>query len=136
MAAWKQFLIAIVILVAAAVVWARFFPGAPELLASWGIDWAQAAPPAAGKQDGGEDDKGPRGADIRDGDKGGGEGTDDRADRIERVQLAHDLAVFVKAVHGVFHKRGRHAPEEHQREHEQQHTGKQRCPDQEALSHK
>jgi len=43
-----------VILVAAAVVWARFFPGAPELLASWGIDWAQAAPPAAGKQDGGE----------------------------------------------------------------------------------
>jgi RND family efflux transporter MFP subunit len=45
MAAWKQFLIAIVILVAAAAAWVRFFPGAPEMLASWGIDWAIAATP-------------------------------------------------------------------------------------------
>jgi hypothetical protein len=45
MAAWKQFLIAVVILVAAAVAWVRFFPGAPEMLASWGIEWALAATP-------------------------------------------------------------------------------------------
>lgn len=45
MAAWKQFLIAAVILVAAAAAWVRFFPGAPEMLASWGIEWAIAATP-------------------------------------------------------------------------------------------
>ena len=43
MAAWKQFVVALVILAAAAVGWALFFPGAPEILARWGIDWAQAA---------------------------------------------------------------------------------------------
>jgi RND family efflux transporter MFP subunit len=45
MAAWKQFLIAAVITVAAAAAWVRFFPGAPEMLASWGIEWALAATP-------------------------------------------------------------------------------------------
>lgn len=45
MAAWKQFLFALVILVAAAVAWVRFFPGAPDVLARWGIDWAYAATP-------------------------------------------------------------------------------------------
>ncbi|HEV2897605.1 MAG TPA: efflux RND transporter periplasmic adaptor subunit [Pseudaminobacter sp.] len=45
MAAWKQFLIAAVIMVAAAAAWVRFFPGAPEMLASWGIEWALAATP-------------------------------------------------------------------------------------------
>jgi RND family efflux transporter MFP subunit len=45
MAAWKQFLIAAVILVAAAAAWVRFFPGAPEMLADWGIEWAVAATP-------------------------------------------------------------------------------------------
>jgi len=38
MAAWKQILLALVLLVVAAGVWARFFPGAPEVLARWGID--------------------------------------------------------------------------------------------------
>ncbi|RWQ16011.1 efflux RND transporter periplasmic adaptor subunit [Mesorhizobium sp.] len=48
MAAWKQFVFALVILVAAAAAWVRFFPGAPDVLARWGIDWADAAtPPSA-----------------------------------------------------------------------------------------
>ncbi|RWP25858.1 efflux RND transporter periplasmic adaptor subunit [Mesorhizobium sp.] len=45
MAAWKQFVFALVILVAAAAAWVRFFPGAPDVLARWGIDWADAATP-------------------------------------------------------------------------------------------
>ena len=44
MAAWKQFFIAIVILVAAGAAWVRFFPGAPGILARYGIDLAFAAP--------------------------------------------------------------------------------------------
>lgn len=43
MAAWKQIVFALVILVAAAAAWVRFFPGAPDVLARWGIDWAYAA---------------------------------------------------------------------------------------------
>ncbi|MDQ2634115.1 MAG: efflux RND transporter periplasmic adaptor subunit [Pseudomonadota bacterium] len=43
MAAWKQLLLALVVLVAAAAAWAKFFPGAPEILAGWGIDWAGTA---------------------------------------------------------------------------------------------
>ncbi len=38
MAAWKQFLLALVMLVVAAGLWTRFFPGAPEILAGWGIN--------------------------------------------------------------------------------------------------
>lgn len=52
MAAWKQLLIAAMLLIAAAFLWTRFYPGAPELLARWGIDWASAAvPPAETRQD-------------------------------------------------------------------------------------
>lgn len=47
MAAWKQILFALVVLVVAAVAWLRFFPGAPDVLARWGIDWAYAATPPA-----------------------------------------------------------------------------------------
>ncbi|PDQ21449.1 efflux transporter periplasmic adaptor subunit [Mesorhizobium sanjuanii] len=47
MAAWKQLIFALVILVAAAAAWVRFFPGAPDVLARWGIDWAYAATPPA-----------------------------------------------------------------------------------------
>lgn len=46
MAAWKQFAIAVVLLVVAALGWVRYFPGASEILARWGItgvEWAQAA---------------------------------------------------------------------------------------------
>lgn len=47
MAAWKQLLFALVILAAAAAAWVLFFPGAPDMLARWGIDWAYAATPPA-----------------------------------------------------------------------------------------
>ena len=50
MAAWKQLLLALVVLVAAAAAWVKFFPGAPEILASWGIDWAVAATPPQQQQ--------------------------------------------------------------------------------------
>ncbi|MBX3566568.1 MAG: efflux RND transporter periplasmic adaptor subunit [Rhizobiaceae bacterium] len=46
MAAWKQLLIALVVLVAAGFAWTRYFPGADALLAQWGMDWARAAVPA------------------------------------------------------------------------------------------
>lgn len=46
MVAWKQIVFALVILVAAVLAWARFFPGAPEVLARWGIDWTYASAPA------------------------------------------------------------------------------------------
>ncbi|WP_315925299.1 efflux RND transporter periplasmic adaptor subunit [Mesorhizobium sp. SP-1A] len=45
MAAWKQILIAAVVLVIATAAWVRFFPGAPEILERWGIDWAVASTP-------------------------------------------------------------------------------------------
>ncbi|ESZ29231.1 MULTISPECIES: efflux RND transporter periplasmic adaptor subunit [unclassified Mesorhizobium] len=47
MAAWKQILFALVVLVVAAAAWLRFYPGAPDVLARWGIDWASAATPPA-----------------------------------------------------------------------------------------
>ncbi|MFB9982779.1 efflux RND transporter periplasmic adaptor subunit [Mesorhizobium kowhaii] len=43
MAAWKQILFALVVLVVAAAAWLRFFPGAPDVLARWGIDWVYVA---------------------------------------------------------------------------------------------
>jgi RND family efflux transporter MFP subunit len=47
MAAWKQILFALVVLVVAAAAWLRFYPGAHDVLARWGIDWAYAAAPPA-----------------------------------------------------------------------------------------
>ncbi|MBZ9680421.1 MULTISPECIES: efflux RND transporter periplasmic adaptor subunit [unclassified Mesorhizobium] len=53
MRTWKQIVVALVIVVAAAAAWARFYPGAPEVLARWGMDWAYAAtPPARSGADG------------------------------------------------------------------------------------
>jgi len=43
MSFWKQLLLSVVILVAAAALWVRFFPGAPDLLARWGLDWVPVA---------------------------------------------------------------------------------------------
>jgi RND family efflux transporter MFP subunit len=43
MSIWKQLALCLVVLVVAAAAWVKFFPGAPEILASWGIDWAHAA---------------------------------------------------------------------------------------------
>ncbi|MDX8490641.1 efflux RND transporter periplasmic adaptor subunit [Mesorhizobium sp. VK22B] len=47
MPSWKQIVLAVVIVAAAAVAWARFYSGAPEVLARWGMDWAIAATPPA-----------------------------------------------------------------------------------------
>lgn len=43
MAAWKQIVLAIVIVLAAAAAWLMFVPSSREVLARWGIDWAQAS---------------------------------------------------------------------------------------------
>jgi RND family efflux transporter MFP subunit len=48
MASWKQIVLSLVILAAAAFAWAVFFPGAPAVLSRWGIEWAHAATPRAG----------------------------------------------------------------------------------------
>jgi RND family efflux transporter MFP subunit len=43
MPVWKQLLLSLFLLVVAGGLWARFFPGAPETLERWGMDWAAAA---------------------------------------------------------------------------------------------
>lgn len=43
MSVWKQLLVSVVLFVAAAVAWVSFFPGAPEVMRNWGLDWAVAA---------------------------------------------------------------------------------------------
>lgn len=48
MAVWKQIGLCLVIAAVAFVLWARFVPGAGDVLAGWGLDWAQAAVPAKG----------------------------------------------------------------------------------------
>jgi RND family efflux transporter MFP subunit len=45
MAAWKQLLIACFLIACGALLWVRYFPGADEQLARWGMDWAVAAVP-------------------------------------------------------------------------------------------
>jgi RND family efflux transporter MFP subunit len=57
MSVWKQIAFSLVILVAAAAAWARFFPGADAILSRWGIEWAAAAvrpeaPPTAAEGSG------------------------------------------------------------------------------------
>lgn len=50
----KQLIISLAVIAAAFVLWARFFPGAPEILARWGLEWAApgGAPVAEGGQSG------------------------------------------------------------------------------------
>ena len=43
MSIWKQLALSVIVLVVAAAAWVTFFPGAPEILASWGIDWVQGS---------------------------------------------------------------------------------------------
>lgn len=50
MAAWKQFVLAIVIVAAAVAGWVLFVPSSREVLARWGIDWAQASQGASTEQ--------------------------------------------------------------------------------------
>jgi len=53
MSFWKQLVVSLIVIAAAAGLWARFFPGAPEILERWGMDWAVAAVPnRAGEADG------------------------------------------------------------------------------------
>ena len=61
MAAWKQLIFGLAILVLAGVAWLRFFPGAHDVLASWGIEWAKASTPKASD---GEAQSGQRTADA------------------------------------------------------------------------
>ncbi len=49
MAFWKQLLVSLVVLIAAAAAWVKFFPGSNEILTSWGLEWAAAAPAGDGK---------------------------------------------------------------------------------------
>jgi RND family efflux transporter MFP subunit len=50
MATWKQIVLSLGILAAAAFAWVLFFPGASELLNRWGIEWAHAATPKPGAE--------------------------------------------------------------------------------------
>ena len=45
MSVWKQLALSLVVLVAAAAAWVKFFPGSDKVLASWGIEWAAASTP-------------------------------------------------------------------------------------------
>lgn len=62
MAVWKQALIALVLLAVAAFAWVRFFPGAPQILAGWGMDWVAdlAASPAPAAKNGASGQAGAR----------------------------------------------------------------------------
>src|SRR5215468_5153942 len=59
MSVWKQLAFSLVVLVAAAAAWIKFFPGSDKVLASWGIEWAAASTPknqaaGAARQEGGK----------------------------------------------------------------------------------
>jgi RND family efflux transporter MFP subunit len=43
MSVWKQLVLSLVVLAAAAAAWVKFFPGSDKVLASWGIEWAAAS---------------------------------------------------------------------------------------------
>ncbi len=57
MSFWKQAVLSITILLVAAAGWVAFFPGAEQVLARWGIEWASAAAPGAGDKKGGDSGK-------------------------------------------------------------------------------
>ncbi|MBO6718676.1 MAG: efflux RND transporter periplasmic adaptor subunit [Rhizobiaceae bacterium] len=43
MSLWKQAIVSLVLLTAAAGLWARYFPGASDMLTRWGLDWIPVA---------------------------------------------------------------------------------------------
>lgn len=55
---WKQLIVSVIVLAAAFVLWARFFPGAPEVLARVGLEWI--APESQAPQQTGGADGAPR----------------------------------------------------------------------------
>lgn len=52
MSFWKQLVASLVVIVVAVGLWLRFFPSAPEMLESWGLEWAVAAVPERAGPDG------------------------------------------------------------------------------------
>jgi RND family efflux transporter MFP subunit len=75
MSIWKQLIVSLIVLAAAAAAWVNFFPGSRQVLASWGIDWAIASTGQSGKQT--EQAGGRQGGDGQGGDRrgaGGGNG--------------------------------------------------------------
>lgn len=76
MAVWKQLALCVVVLAIAAVVWLRYFPGAEERLASWGLDWVPVAQLGASSEGaaGGPPGRGPGGGPGGPGGPGGGPG--------------------------------------------------------------
>jgi RND family efflux transporter MFP subunit len=60
MSLWKQLVVSLVLLIVAAGVWARYYPGATETLQRWGMDWASAATPEQRPEAAGGDDAGGR----------------------------------------------------------------------------
>src|SRR6185295_4657 len=67
MSVWKQLALSLVVLLVAAAAWVKFFPGSHEILASWGIDWANASTGQPDGKSGHQQSDGGRG-------KGGGQG--------------------------------------------------------------
>ena len=49
MSFWKQLALSVVVVLLAGGLWLRFFPGAPDMLQRWGLDWVVAAIPAGEK---------------------------------------------------------------------------------------
>ncbi len=63
MSLWKQLLVSLVVIAAAAVLWARFYTGAPDILARYGLEWI--APERAGTGEaGGPQEDGPGGQQV------------------------------------------------------------------------
>lgn len=60
MAFWKQLVVSLLVILVAAGLWVRFFPGAPQVLERWGLDWmaGSTATPVPGPA-------GPRTAGVR-----------------------------------------------------------------------
>ncbi|QPC85502.1 efflux RND transporter periplasmic adaptor subunit [Mesorhizobium sp. NBSH29] len=83
MSVWKQIALSIVVLMAAFAAWVWFFPGASQVMARWGIDWASAATPkAADAAAGNRQDQGERRG------RGGGAGQGPVLVATEPVQTA------------------------------------------------
>src|SRR5688500_13384158 len=88
MSVWKQIVLSLVILVAAAAAWARFFPGAGEVLSRWGIEWAAAAvgQPAPAPKAGDGDGQGRR--------QGGGQAAGVITAAVTRATINDNLAAI------------------------------------------
>ncbi len=64
MSLWKQLLVSLVVIAAAAVLWVRFYPGAPDVLARYGLEWIAPERTAVGEAGRGQQGDGPGGQQI------------------------------------------------------------------------